>query len=278
MVEPKPQRQKGVMAEVVARLESPKYTYSRIRHKRGWLEYLKDRDPGFRPQALYNILRGIISNKLPRGEKLLCLPKRHNYTVKAGGIPYRTEEALERFITLSNEGNFFNQVPIGGGKESIDIGIMESDKKFVFVELKPWKSSDSPLYGVIELLKNFVSHQVIQDRGIHVKHQLDPIELMLLAPKAYYQNYKLMDEIGINEENLATIEQTLKELSAVFGITISLMALDISENDFEAASKRAYKRSGDESQVTLSKEDVILSLARDNWQFLVSSGRQQKRT
>ena len=36
--------------------------------------------------------------------------------------------------------------PIGGGKESIDIGIKASDSKYVFVELKPWKTNNSPIY------------------------------------------------------------------------------------------------------------------------------------
>jgi hypothetical protein len=270
---PRRPRMKHIMADVVAKLESPKYRYSRIRHRRGWLDYLKDRDPGVRPQDLSSILRGIIDKKPPKGEKLLCLRKRNNYTVRPGGVPYKKEEALERFITLSNGDNFFNQVPIGGGKESIDIGIREQDKKFVFVELKPWESGDSPLYGVVELLKNFVSHQVIQKHEIPVKNQLEPVELILLAPKAYYKSSDLMDAIGPNKKNLNTVEQTLKELSAVFVITISLMVLDISWDDFIAVNNMACKRPRKGNQVTLSKEDVIPSLARDRWQLLVSSSR-----
>lgn len=73
-------------------------------------------------------------------------------------IPYRTEEALERLIVVSNGDNFYNQIPIGGGKESIDIGVKESESEFTFIELKPWGNQNSPLYALVESLKNLLEY------------------------------------------------------------------------------------------------------------------------
>jgi hypothetical protein len=109
-------------------------------------------------------------------------------------LPYRTEEALERFIVVSNGDNFFGQIPIGGGKESIDIGIKESDTKFVFVELKPWESQNSPLYAIIEILKNLVEYRVILERHLADVPRWSEVELVVLAPCQYYQKWKLDNE------------------------------------------------------------------------------------
>ena len=148
---------KGILKEVISHLQSNKAKYCRITHKRGWLEYLKDGDLVFTAQELHQTLRKVIDSDQmrPKGNKLFCLRRKYNFTIKADKAPYRTEEALERFIVVSNAENFYNQIPIGGGKESIDIGIKENDSKFTFVELKPWSSANPPLYALVENLKNW---------------------------------------------------------------------------------------------------------------------------
>ncbi len=149
---------KDILREVISRLHSHKNGYCRITHKQGWLGYLQDGDLVFTLQELHQTLRKVIDSDQmrPKGNKLFCLRRKYNFTIKADKAPYRTEEALERFIAVSNADNFYNQIPIGGGKESIDIGIKENDSKFTFVELKPWSSTNPPFYAVIESLKNLM--------------------------------------------------------------------------------------------------------------------------
>ena len=162
------QRSETILKQSISNLNSPKNGYCRITHKRGWLDFLKDGDLVFTPKELHQKLWDVIDNdgNRPRGERLFWLRKTLSFTMMPDKRPYRTEEALERFIVVSNGDGFFNQIPIGGGKESIDIGIRESESKFVFVELKPWESQNSPLYAIIESLKNLVEYRVILDRNL----------------------------------------------------------------------------------------------------------------
>jgi len=164
------------MKRIISGLKSEKNGYCRITHKRGWFGYLKDGDTAFTPQDLKKTIVRVVEKNPPRGEKLFNLDwcrqgKRSHFTMLPKKLklevpvqPYRKEEALERFIVLSNGDRFYNQIPIGGGKESIDIGIKESDSKFIFVELKPWESGNNPLYALIESLKNLIEYRTILKR------------------------------------------------------------------------------------------------------------------
>jgi len=95
---------KDILKEVISNLQSDKVKYCRIIHKRGWLEYLKDGDLVFTVQELHQTLRKVIDSDQmrPRGDKLFCLRRKYNFKIKADKAPYRTEEALERFIAVSN--------------------------------------------------------------------------------------------------------------------------------------------------------------------------------
>ena len=159
---------KNILKEVIEHLHTRRTEYCRLKHKRGWLEYLDDGDLVFSPIELHETLRQIIDKKgkRPGGDKLFSLHRKTSFTVKEDKAPYRPEEALERFIIVSNSDNFYNQIPIGGRKESIDIGIKEDDSRFIFVELKPWRSSNSPLYAVVESLKNLIEYRIIHERKI----------------------------------------------------------------------------------------------------------------
>jgi len=161
---------KNIMKRIIAATDSEKDGYCRIKQKRGWLDFLEDAELPFSPQDLHNTLWKIIDTgqNRPRGDKLLYLRKRNNFTITKDKKPYRTEEALERFIIRSNTDDFFNQVPIGGKKESIDIGIREGNSKITFVELKSWRSSDSPIYAIVESLKNLIQYRIIKTHYRHI--------------------------------------------------------------------------------------------------------------
>lgn len=249
--------------------------FCRINHKRDFLEYLEDGDLIFKPRELHDILRNVIvrDNMKPRGKKLFSLRSKYCFTLTEDKEPYRPEEALERFIIVSNPGDFFNQVPIGGGKESIDIGIKENDSKFIFVELKPWLSTNSPIYAIVESLKNLIEYKIIRKCKIKVIPEYD-VSLMILAPESYYQSYGLIDSIGNPlKDKTRILEKSLNEISSEFGTKISFMMLPIEKEYFLNKCKEIYdnrKVKGQQS-VCLDKSDSISELVRSNWRLVATS-------
>lgn len=268
---------KDILNEVIAHLHTKRTNYCRLKHKRGWLEYLDDGDLVFSPIELQETLRQIIDKKgkRPRGERLFSLRRKTSFTIKRDKTPYRPEEALERFIVVSNPSNFYNQVPIGGGKESIDIGIKEDDSKFIFVELKPWRSSNSPLYAIVESLKNLIEYRIIHEREIKNIPRYKGVDLYVLAPEEYYQSYRLIDEQGTYlKDKLSILKGTLNSISSEFQASISLMALQQDIESFLTVCKKLFEKNKltGQSTVSVSERDSIPSLARDKWNLLVSSG------
>jgi hypothetical protein len=264
---------KDVLQEVISRLKSEKGGYCRITHKKGWLGLLEDGDLVFTPHELHQILKEVIDSDgmRPKGDKLLYMRKRDNFTVTGENIPCRPEEALERFITASNPENFFNQIPIGGGKESLDMGIKETDSRFTFIELKPWSSSNSPLYAVVESLKNLIEYRIICDRKIKIIEPFKEVNLIVLAPQAYYQTYGVSEG---SEEKMNLIRKTLSDLGSEFRTNISLMSLPIDEKEFYDTCRKVCeknRKAAGQEIITISGVDSIPELERSNWKLLVSS-------
>jgi hypothetical protein len=276
---------------IISGLKSEKNGYCRITQIGGWFGYLEDRDMVFTPQDLKKTILRVVNENLPRGERLFdlkwCQQDNHfHFTMlalkKLGPPvqPYRKEEALERFIVLSNGDRFYNQIPIGGGKESIDIGIRESDSKFIFVELKPWDSGNNPLYALIESLKNLIEYRTILKRKIAKIEDFEHIELMLLAPMAYYQTYELLDLNGArSEDKLSVVRDTLAKIGSEFKefnlAGISFRALpDFGELEFLQKCWEVYKekfRGQTEGLVQLTRAHAMPLLGRDRWKLVVST-------
>jgi len=281
------------MGRIISGLKSKKNGYCRITHKKGWLGYLEDGDMVFTPQDLKKEILRVVNKNPPRGERLFDLSwcqqeERLHFTMlslKKPKLdppvqPYRTEEALERFIVRSNSNRFYNQIPIGGGKESIDIGIKESDSKFIFVELKPWDSGNNPLYALIESLKNLIEYWIIPKEKIPENKKYEHIELMVLAPIDYYRTYELLESDGKrSENNLSVVRKTLAKIGSEFKdfnlAAISFMALpDFGEPEFLQKCWEVYKekfKGQTKELVQLIKAHAIPLLARDRWKLVVST-------
>lgn len=238
-------------------------------HKRGWLEYLLDGDLVFSPGELHSVLRTVIDCDpgKPKGDKLFHLRKSFSFTMTPDKIPYRTEEALERFIVVSNGDNFYNQIPIGGGKESIDIGVKESESEFTFIELKPWGNKNSPLYALVESLKNLLEYRIILERNLANVPRFSDVNLLILAPFQYYERHCL-----VTDSNIATLQRTVSLLSEEFQTAISFMALDIEMESFLNACRSIYERQGLRGQVVvdISNEDPVRVLSRTNWRLIAA--------
>ena len=236
---------KDIMKKVVLFLKTEKNGFCKITHKKGWLEFLEDGDLVFTPRELHTTLRIIISmdDNQPRGKKLFRLRKKSRFTLRENKEPYRPEEALERFVIYSNESNFYNQIPIGGGKESIDIGIGEDSSKFIFVELKSWNNSNSPLYAIVESLKNLTEYRIIHEKNIKPIPLYKDIELCILAPIAYYQRYGLVDDSGTVKKNeFSHIQSLLNSMEAEFNSKICVMSLDMTYDYFKNICSDIYDK------------------------------------
>lgn len=270
---------KNILNDVKSKLKTEKDGYCLINHKKGWLGFLGDGDLVFTPHELHQVLRQVIDSDgmRPRGDKLFYLRKRTNFTVTSDKKPYRPEEALERFISSSNPGQkISNQIPIGGGKESVDLGIEENDSRFVFIELKPWSSTNSPLYAIVESLKNLIEYRIIHEKEIrHYKDckHYNEVDLIVLAPESYYRSYGL---VGSTADKIRVVKKALNDLSAEFDTNISLMVLPLKEDDFfnvcQKVCSKNKKTTGQEI-ISISRADSIPDLARDKWKVLVSADK-----
>jgi hypothetical protein len=266
---------KDILNEVILRLNCEKGGYCRIKHKKGWLGFLEDGNTVFKPKDLHEILRKVIDKEenRPKGDKLFHLDKKFNFTIKNNKKPYRTEEALERFIVVSNDDNFFNQIPVGGRKESVDIGIKENESKFTLVELKPWRSQNSPMYAIVESLKNLIEYRIILERKIKNIQRFKEIEILVLAPLEYYQRYSLINRSGEKEEGrINTVANTLNDLGLEFNVKISCRILHIDRHRFNDTCRRLYNelRVIGQSSISVPKIYSIDSLHIDNWEILAA--------
>jgi hypothetical protein len=90
-------------------------------------------------------------------------------------------------------------MPIHGGKESVDI-VRLRNKVGTFIELKPWKSNNSPLYAVLEGLKNLALFNVLKTMGHQRCENFEHVNLMGLAPVDYFLDHHLMNEYGTSNK------------------------------------------------------------------------------
>ncbi len=267
---------KSVMKQIIDYFSGPPLSKQGVNHKHLWLEYLQTGNLPFTPKELHRAIQDIVDKpeNRPKGEKLLHFRKRYNFTLKEDKTPYRPEEALERFVIASNGDRFFNQVPVGGGKESIDIVIRHGTDSVEFVELKPWNSNDSPLYAIIEGLKNLIEYRVIVERQIKEFERPWKVNISLLAPRGYYRNFLLLDDsdAGIHE-NILRATELLDGLAEEFDTRLSIFSLVLTADSFNQACSRIYDRQGLVGQqiASVTEDDNINSLEYSNWAELVSS-------
>jgi len=264
-----------VITQVVQQISEQHDGPWNINHKRCWLDYLQFGRLLFTPKQLHEVLYQVVNlpENLPRGEKLFHFRQKFNFTIKEDRKPYRPEEALERFIVMANREILYNQTPIGGGKESIDIVVQQGDS-VEFVELKAWQGGDSPLYALVEGLKNLIEYRVIRERRIKNIMMYPNTRVSVLAPASYYQDYGLLDgrERPI-DDHIERTASLLRLLGSEFNTDLSLSCLFLSRDSFNESCARIFTRNHVSSQcsVAVTEHDVIDSLRHANWLELSSS-------
>lgn len=152
------------------------------------------------------------------------------------------ENNLERLITVVNDENnteytYINQFPTPDSGH-IDLVYFNNVKDEInIVELKQWISGDNPLYAIVELIKNH--YLLFSEKNDEVrthfklKQKYNKINLILLAPKDYYEQYKLSKEFYM-------ILEELNKIMSKQHITIILKYISVTRKDCETKIRQKY--------------------------------------
>lgn len=241
----------------------------KLYHKKTWNRFLASESGclPFVPEGLRTTVKNLVAKKFPECKRRLEKRQRYEFTLyeKEGRAQaYRVEEALERMIVAANSSDMYNQMPLRGGKESLDL-MRLTGKEAVFIELKPWATNNSPLYALIELVKNLEVYREIL-RNYSVEWGYDLKSLILLAPYEYYKSY------GINDDK-ASLDKTselLKELHTTFNMPMAMYALDYSPQEFDKYMITLLPdRNGQKADVENTPKVDLLRF--DKWQLLANS-------
>jgi len=143
-----------------------------------------------------------------------------------------------------------------------------------FIELKPWNSGDSPLYALVEGLKNLIEYRVIVERQIQEIDSPWKVDISILAPRQYYQNFFLLDasDSGI-KENISRATDLVGDFAFEFNTNISIFSLTLTDDSFKQACSRIYDHQSLSGQqiASVNEKDGVNSLNRSNWAELASS-------
>ena len=147
-------------------------------------------------------------------------------------LPYRIEEALERVLVAVNN-DFKNQIALpDGGHIDFVMDINEDKKTATFVELKMWtNNSDSPLYALVECLKNYYLFKNLGDipecegmkKNFEKKYKIEKIaKLIILAPKEYYDLYNKTKNTSFNK-----LKDLVLKIKDIVNIKIEMKYIDV---------------------------------------------------
>lgn len=237
-----------------------------LNHKRTWLDLV---DKGIWPCDLDLLLKKVqelmkLDEFQPRGKKLLSLRSRDGFTLLPSMKPGRPEEALERLIVHSNPGSMFGQMPIRGGKESVDIVCLRN-MVGTFIELKPWKNNNSPLYAVLEGLKNFALFNVLQNMGHERCENFEHVNLMVLAPVDYFLDYHLINEHRTSDK-YTQVKEFIEAIASKFQTRIQMFGLNWREEDMMKVCQIICPTPPSENKVvSVSEYPPIEALFEKNW-------------
>jgi hypothetical protein len=251
------------LAKEIHSIHDNRYT---LNHKKTWLDLVDNGIWLCEPYSLSKKLQELmkLDEYQPRGEKLLRLRSRDEFTLLSSMRPGRPEEALERLIVQSNSRTMFGQMPIRGGKESVDI-VRLRNKVGTFIELKPWKSNNSPLYAVLEGLKNFALFNVLKAMGHQRCENYEHVNLMVLAPVEYFLDYHLINEHG-KHNNYTQVKEFIEAIASNFRTRIQIFGLNWKEEELLMVCNDICPAPPKENKVvSVSGYPPIEALFEKNW-------------
>ncbi len=102
----------------------------------------------------------------------------------------------------------------------------------------------------------------------------EEIELCLLAPRAYYILYGLMDQRGrIDAQREKLVGDLLQKMAAEFQTKISFMSVDLDEGEFQEKCIEIATREGVKKQdsICCDEQDCLPALKAENWKIIAAS-------
>ena len=265
-----PKRPKRLEAILTELQKNQNYQYA-FENKITWLYLLNNGIWPCDPQFLNDKIKTILSldEYQPRGKKLLYLRPRDSFTLMPSGKPGRPEEALERLIVGANHG-MCDQMPIGGGKESVDIVKLENGTA-TFIELKPWRTSDSPLYALLEGLKNLFLYRILKAKDHKGCQTIQKVQVAILAPFLYYQNFQLLDH-SLKIPNKNNVQAFIDAVAKIFEVKIQFIALNWTEEDLlKVCSDISPGPNNEKEIISVAGYPAIEALKEENWIKLIAS-------
>ena len=176
-------------------------------------------------ELIFNTVQKITQLRSSNNTKPVIRERYEFSLVKQGDLitPWRKEEALERLLICIHP-NLKNQYAIGGGKESIDmVKIDDKHNILSIIELKHDTGGGTPLFAIIELLKNY---ELLKKQNLdkHLK------TLELLATKSYFEGFK--NSFETFEEILSHLNNKLKNAQ----IEVKFVDADVEDINKELSS------------------------------------------
>lgn len=162
---------------------------------------------------------------------------------------YRTEEGLERIITILSKNKCKNQL-VTLDEGHIDL-VFTDNKGTKFIELKQWKNDgNSPLFAIVESLKNYflylkllnskdcieANNMLTQYAGFNVN------ELLILAPFEYYYSYwkAKNKEKRKKWETLKLFVEELNRKLIEYNIKVTLKYIDIPYGNQDKPQEKSW--------------------------------------
>ena len=176
---------------------------------------------------------------------------------------YKNDEVLwERLIILCNKDKLYNQLCVGkDNKESVDIVYSLDKNKFErqkFIELKTNLNTNNPLFGFVELLKNYILTKKTASKECKTIN-----ELIFLAPKFYYKYFKSKGTNFINE--FLNLIQNFNKENKLGKVKFKLCYIDIDEHKMNEFVEKLAKDSKDlKNKKRYKPQNEILKLLEQN--------------
>lgn len=246
---------------------------SSLQHKKTWLALTEKGVWPCQPRMIYNKFKELTSldQFRPHGEGLLKLKSRDKFTLLPNGKPRRPEEALERLIDQSNPNNTFGQMPIMQvGRSTVDI-IKIGKAHSTFIELKSWRSQDTPLFAIVENLKNLMLYRILKEDGHKGCSTIKDVNLTILAPLSYFYNHNIIDK-DYNLYKQRELNNFLNATANIFRTRIKILALNWREEDlWDICTEIKPKYLSAKERVSVKGFPEIEALREASWIELYST-------
>lgn len=250
----------SLLSQIFTRFSHESWESIDLSRKRSWNSFLETGEMPLPPSRLKSIIEEILNvdGNTPRGSKLMERRRTTSFTLREDGTAHRPEEGLERLILISNQPGMYNQIPVGGGKESADLLYTDQEENGTFIELKPWATNASPLYALIESLKNLTLYRLIAAHGLNSGPLLKSASIAVLAPEEYYTSFGL----PISEAPRTKLTNLKMMFEEVFETDINFLVFNYPRavSDTDCNKLRVIKR-----KASLEDATPILSLRKCNW-------------